>query len=52
MAPTPRQAIKQTMHVPVRFGLVGPNGADLDYASVEGGKVEGDVLHLTRPESG
>ena len=50
MAPTPRQAIKQTMHVPIRFGLVGPNGADLDYASVEGGKVEGDVLHLTKPE--
>ncbi len=50
LAPTPRQAIKQTMHIPIRFGLVGPNGADLDHAGVSGGTVDGDVLHLTKPE--
>ena len=38
------------MHIPVRFGLVGPNGADLEYAAVRGGRVAGDVIHLTAPE--
>ena len=38
------------MHIPVRFGLVGPNGADLDFAGVSGGRVDGDVIHLTEAE--
>ncbi len=50
LAPTPGQAIKQAMHIPVRFGLVGPNGADLEAASVSGGAVDGDVMHLTREQ--
>ena len=29
--PTPGQTVKQPMHIPVRFGLVGPNGEDLAY---------------------
>ena len=45
--PTPGQKIKQPMHIPVRFGLVGPNGADLDYESASGARVDGDVIHLT-----
>jgi aminopeptidase N len=45
--PTPGQAEKQPMVIPVRFGLVGRNGADLAYESVSGGRVEGDVMHLT-----
>ncbi|HET7715261.1 MAG TPA: aminopeptidase N [Bauldia sp.] len=49
--PTPGQSIKQPMHIPVRFGLVGPNGADLDFEGVSGGEVDGDVLHLTGAEA-
>jgi aminopeptidase N len=47
--PTPGQPLKQPLHIPVRFGLVGPNGADLDYRSAEGADVTGDVINLTRP---
>ncbi len=45
--PTPGQNVKKPMHIPVRFGLVGPNGEDLDFDTVEGARVEGDVIHLT-----
>ncbi len=48
--PTPGQSVKPPMHIPVRFGLVGPNGADLDFAGASGGRVEGDVIHLTGAE--
>ncbi len=46
--PTPGQPSKQPMHIPVRFGLIGPNGEDLAFSSVEGATVEGDVIHLTQ----
>ncbi|MBN9011362.1 MAG: aminopeptidase N, partial [Rhizobiales bacterium] len=46
-APTPGQPVKQALHIPVRFGLVGPNGADLSYERAEGATIEGDVIHLT-----
>jgi aminopeptidase N len=45
--PTPGQAVKQPLHIPVRFGLVGPNGEDLAFEAVEGARVENDVIHLT-----
>ncbi|MCB1502578.1 MAG: DUF3458 domain-containing protein, partial [Bauldia sp.] len=48
--PTPGQSAKRPMHIPVRFGLVGPNGADIDAAGVSGGAVDGDVIHLTAAE--
>ena len=48
--PTPGQDAKNPMHIPVRFGLVGPNGADLEFAEQPGGKVEDDVIHLTEAE--
>jgi aminopeptidase N len=38
------------MVIPVRFGLVGQNGADVAVERVTGGKVEGDVIHLTEAE--
>ena len=50
LPPTPGQSAKQPMQIPVRFGLVGPNGADLDHAGVSGGRVDGDVIHLTEAE--
>jgi len=50
LAPSPGQSAKQPMHIPVRFGLVGPNGADLANDGATGGRVDGDVIHLTKPE--
>jgi aminopeptidase N len=46
-SPTPGQPVKRALHIPVRFGLVGQNGADLAYERVEGADVTGDVIHLT-----
>jgi aminopeptidase N len=45
--PTPGQPVKAPMHIPVRFGLVGPNGEDLSIESARGAEIEGDVIHLT-----
>ncbi|MCX5570454.1 aminopeptidase N [Kaistia nematophila] len=44
---TPGQSRKQPMHMPIRFGLIGPNGEDMAFDAVRGGRVEGDVIHLT-----
>jgi aminopeptidase N len=44
---TPGQPGKQPMHIPIRFGLVGPNGEDLAYDAAVGAAVTGDVIHLT-----
>ncbi|WP_181707871.1 aminopeptidase N [Chthonobacter rhizosphaerae] len=45
--PTPGQPVKQPAVIPVRFGLVGSNGADMTYASVSGAEVRDDVIALT-----
>lgn len=45
--PTPGQATKVPMTIPVRFGLVGPNGHDLEWQDVSGGEVRDDVIVLT-----
>ena len=45
--PTPGQTAKRPMHIPVRFGLVGQNGSDIAFARATGGRVTGDVIHLT-----
>jgi aminopeptidase N len=47
--PTPGQPTKQPMVIPIRFGLVGPDGADMGYAAVSGATVAGDVLLVTEP---
>ena len=38
------------VHIPVRFGLVGRNGHDLEASPAEGAEVEGDVIHLTQAQ--
>lgn len=43
---TPGQSVKKPMHIPIAFGLIGPDGKDMVPASVEGGDVRGDVIHL------
>jgi aminopeptidase N len=48
--PTPGQPAKLPMHIPVRFGLVGPNGEDLAFEGATGAHVEGDVIHLTEED--
>lgn len=45
--PTPGQPHKDPMVIPVRFGLVGPNGEDMDYENVSGVDVDGDAMVLT-----
>ncbi|SEB92399.1 aminopeptidase N [Nitratireductor aquibiodomus] len=46
--PTPSESRKRLMHIPLAFGLVGPDGIDLDYQSVEGASVENGVIHLRK----
>ena len=47
--PTPGQGVKRPMHIPLRFGLVGPNGADLAFDAATGARIEGDIIHLSEP---
>jgi aminopeptidase N len=42
--PTPGEAEKRPMVVPVKFGLVGPNGAPATWTSVSGGMIEDDMI--------
>jgi len=37
------------MHIPVQFGLVSAGSGDLQWTSVSGAQVTGDVIHLTKP---
>ncbi|MCO5063088.1 MAG: aminopeptidase N [Rhizobiaceae bacterium] len=46
--PTPSEQRKRLMHIPLSFGLVGPDGRDVSYASVDGGLVSGGTMHLKR----
>ncbi|MCT8991610.1 aminopeptidase N [Chelativorans sp. SCAU2101] len=46
--PTPSEARKRLMHIPLAFGLVGPDGQDMAYESVEGAAVEDSVIHLRK----
>ena len=45
--PTPGQAAKQPMHIPLRVGLVAQDGTDLPLNGDNGAHIEGDVLHVT-----
>ena len=45
--PTPGQSDKRPMPIPIRFGLVGPNGDDMAIERIEGADVADDVLLLT-----
>ncbi|KQT54229.1 aminopeptidase [Aureimonas sp. Leaf454] len=38
------------MHIPVRFGLVGSNGQDMEARPAAGAEVDGDVIHLRDAE--
>ena len=47
LAPTPGQARKKAMHIPVRIGLVGSDGEAVEAGQITGAEHEGDVFHLT-----
>lgn len=46
--PTPSESRKRLMHIPLAFGLVGPDGKDQPYDSVEGAAVENGVIHIRK----
>jgi aminopeptidase N len=46
--PTPSESRKRLMHIPLAFGLVGPDGKDLAYGSAEGASVENGVVHIRK----
>ncbi|QDZ01142.1 aminopeptidase N [Nitratireductor mangrovi] len=46
--PTPGESRKKVMHIPLAFGLVGPDGSDMDWKAVDGASVENGVIHLRK----
>ena len=46
--PTPSESRKRLMHIPLEFGLVGADGNDLQYSSVDGATVENGVIHMRK----
>lgn len=45
-APTPNQPDKPPFVIPVKFGLIGPNGSPMGWTSVTGGTVKDDLIVL------
>jgi aminopeptidase N len=46
--PTPGQTEKQPLLIPVRFGLIGPNGSAMGWSAVSGGIVKDDLILLDK----
>ncbi|QDC03040.1 aminopeptidase N [Mesorhizobium sp. 8] len=46
--PTPSESRKRLMHIPLAFGLVGADGRDMAYESVEGAMVDDGVIHVRK----
>ena len=46
--PTPSESRKRLMHIPLAFGLVGPDGTDIAYGGVDGAAVENGVIHIRK----
>ena len=44
--PTPGQARKEPMHIPLKFGLLLPNGGEAEPEAVSGGAIDQGVLQL------
>ena len=48
LPPTPSESRKKLMHIPLAFGLVGPDGEDVAWEAVEGASVADGVIHLRK----
>ncbi len=48
LPPTPGQATKKPLHIPLKLGLLGGNGQDIDLTLADGGPVDGGVVHLRK----
>ncbi len=48
LPPTPGQPKKKPLHIPVRMGLLGANGHDLDLALADGTTLKNGVLEVTK----
>ncbi|HRD78655.1 MAG TPA: aminopeptidase N [Hyphomicrobiaceae bacterium] len=48
IAPTPGEPRKKPLHIPVRIGLVGPNGGDMPLRLESGAEVADGILHLRK----
>ncbi|HEY6633652.1 MAG TPA: aminopeptidase N, partial [Rhizobiaceae bacterium] len=46
--PTPSEARKRLMHIPLAFGLVGRDGKDIAHGPAEGATVENGVIHVKK----
>jgi aminopeptidase N len=44
--PTPGQPTKQPLAMPIKFGLIGPNGSPMGWSAVSGGEVRDDMIVL------
>nr|WP_272210683.1 DUF3458 domain-containing protein [Marinicella sp. W31]MDC2876586.1 DUF3458 domain-containing protein [Marinicella sp. W31] len=48
--PTPGESTKKPLHIPLRVGLIGPNGDDMAPTAITGGEHRKDVLEITESE--
>ena len=48
LPPTPGEAKKKPLHMPVRLGLLGGNGQDIDLTLASGKRLEDGVVELTK----
>jgi len=49
--PTPGQPTKQALVLPIKFGLIGPNGSEMSWTGVSGGTVRDDMIVLDTAEA-
>jgi aminopeptidase N len=48
LPPTPGEPKKKPLHIPVKLGLIGANGAELDLKRDTGETIEDGVIHVTK----
>jgi aminopeptidase N len=48
LPPTPGEARKKTLHIPLRIGLLGPNGRDMPLKLANGDNVKDGLLQITK----
>jgi aminopeptidase N len=49
LPPTPGEETKRPLHIPLKLGLVGGNGQDIDLNLKSGGPLPDGVLNITKP---